>query len=553
MSICTSMGVELGLGGLVRRVAPLVVGLFMAASGCAPSAPVAQSPAPAAPPTIAATAAAATLVIDKSFDQQTADTGRDNSTTGRMIFRAIYDTLLTFNSADISKPDPWLAASYTMSDDAKTFTFKLRDGVAFSDGTPLTSADVVFSYNRLKNLKGGIAYLLDGVTITAPDPTTVVLLSDKPNLAIPYSLTNPSLGILNSKVVKANGGTDGPDAPQADKAQPYLNDNSAGSGRYILERFNTSDQVVLRANPSFWGTKPVYQRIVLRNVLGATQALNVEQGTSQVALDVPPDQLPGLQDKGLQVISGNYPTVWYFQANADSGVSTVTANPKFREAIRYGLDYESFLSLAGPGSKQACGIVHSLFPGALPDAECPHRDLARAKKALADSGLGSPVAKLEYPSDISINGLQFGPIAERIKAQLAEVGITVELAPAPLAPVQDRWQKGQTETQLWSTSARYPYPSHYLIFIPGRASAVAAGWKAGANPELEALGQKVETATNPADMAPLWQDIQLKMTAADAPYFPLFQSPRSVVAAKSVGNVYIHPTFICDISALGLS
>src|SRR5207248_8872305 len=143
--------------------------------------------------------------------------------------------------------------------------------------------------------------------------------------------------------------------------------------------------------------------------------------------DVPPDQLPGLQEKGLQVISGNYPTVWYFQANANPDVSTVTANPKFREAIRYGLDYQGFLSLAGPGAKQACGMVHSLFPGALPEAECLQRDLPRAKKALAESGLSDPTAKLEYPSDISINGLQFGPIAERIKAQLAEAGITIEL------------------------------------------------------------------------------------------------------------------------------
>jgi peptide/nickel transport system substrate-binding protein len=502
-------------------------------------------------PLYGAPAAATTLVIDKSLDVQTADPGRDNTTTGRMLFHAVYDTLLTFNTADVSKPDPMLAESYTVSKDAKTFTFVLRQGAVFSDGTPVTSADVVFSFNRLRNLRGGAAYLAGGLTVTASDPRTVVLTSEKPNLAVPYLLTNPSLSVLNSKVVIANGGTDAANANQADRAQAYLNDNSVGSGRYVIERFSTSDQIVLRANPRFWGTKPTYARIVMRNVIGLTQRLDVMQGSTQVALDIPPDQLSGLREQGLQVVTGRYPTVWYFQANANPAISAVTSNRKFREAIRYGLDYKSMVELGGPGARQACGIVSSLFPGGLPDRECVQRNLGKAREALQSSGLSQPTAGLEYPSDISINGLQFRPIAERIKAQLAEVGINIELRPAPLGPVLERWVNGRAEMTLWSTSARFPHSSHYLIFIPGRASAIAAGWPAGTDAQLEALGARAETATTADEMARVWRDIQRRMVFSDAPYFPFMESPRTVVAAKGVSNVFLHPTYIADIAGFG--
>src|SRR5207248_2354192 len=80
------------------------------------------------------------------------------------FFHAVYDTLLTFKPGDTTNPQPLVAESYTTSPDARTFTFKLRKDVKFSDGTPLKAADVAFSYNRLLNLHDTPVYLLEGVT-----------------------------------------------------------------------------------------------------------------------------------------------------------------------------------------------------------------------------------------------------------------------------------------------------------------------------------------------------------------------------------------------------
>jgi peptide/nickel transport system substrate-binding protein len=97
-------------------------------------------------------AASSTLVVDKSFDLKTVDPQRQFEPTGGIVDRALYDTLLQFKGADVAHPLPDVATSYKASEDAKTYTFQLRKNIKFSDGTPLTSADVVFSYRRLINL-----------------------------------------------------------------------------------------------------------------------------------------------------------------------------------------------------------------------------------------------------------------------------------------------------------------------------------------------------------------------------------------------------------------
>ena len=92
-----------------------------------------------------ATAAAPTLVVDNSFTIKTADPQRAFDPTASIVDRAIYDTLFTYKGGDLAHPIPLLVQSWKASTDAKTFTFQLKQNVHFADGTPLTSADVVFS------------------------------------------------------------------------------------------------------------------------------------------------------------------------------------------------------------------------------------------------------------------------------------------------------------------------------------------------------------------------------------------------------------------------
>jgi peptide/nickel transport system substrate-binding protein len=129
-----------------------------------------------------------TLVVDNSFALDTTDPQRAYDPTSITVDRAIYDTLFTYRGSDMTRTIPLLVQSWT-SEHARRFTFHLRRDVHFGDGTPLTSADVVFSLRRLVNLKGNPAYLLSGFTVSAADKYTVVIASKDPAPELPSILT----------------------------------------------------------------------------------------------------------------------------------------------------------------------------------------------------------------------------------------------------------------------------------------------------------------------------------------------------------------------------
>src|SRR5918996_308985 len=106
-----------------------------------------------------------TLVVDRSFEIRTSDPQRAFEPTASIVNRGVYDTLLTFKGGDVSKPALLAARGYRPSKDAQTYTFDLRRDIKFADGTPMTAADVVFSFRRLINLKGNPSFLLAGITV----------------------------------------------------------------------------------------------------------------------------------------------------------------------------------------------------------------------------------------------------------------------------------------------------------------------------------------------------------------------------------------------------
>ncbi|MEV4175730.1 ABC transporter substrate-binding protein [Nonomuraea sp. NPDC049709] len=487
-----------------------------------------------------------TLVIDTSFDLKTADPGRTYEPTGLIVGKALYETLLTFDGADVTKPVPALAESYELSEDGKTLTLKLKQGATFADGSPVTADDVVFSLTRVRDMKGTPSFLLDGVEVAKTDDTTITLTSKAANPALPYILPNPALGIINSKLAKQNGATTDPQ----DKAEQYLNANSAGSGPYQIESFNVSSQVTLKANPKYYGTKPAYDKIVLRNVEAATQKLNVQRGDSQVALNLSGDQVTGMPAT-LQVKKTASANVIFLLANQDSAISKTTTNAKFVEAVRKGVDYTGLLELAGEGSTQAPGVIPSQLLGALPADQGAKRDVEGAKAALAASGLSNPTVKLEYPSELTVNGLSFQPLAERVQANLKEVGITVDLQPAPVTTALDNYRNGKEEMGLWYWGPDYPDPSDYLAFLPGKTVGLRAGWKEGAAKEIEAAGEKAAAAIGDDARTAAYVDVQTKLNAS-GPFIPLIQPGQNIVTAASVTGLEYHPVWTVDVADLGV-
>src|SRR5205807_2494612 len=168
--------------------------------------------------------------------------------SAQMWDQSTYDTLVTLEAPDFTKIQPKLAERWEISKDGLTYTFHLRGGAKFHSGNPVTANDVRFSFRRLKYLEDNPSFFMDPVKdIQALNDTTVKVTLSAPDASWLAALAAPPTGILDSKTVIAQGGTDGENAKTADKATSWLNEHTAGSGPYELTSFRRNEQAVLYA------------------------------------------------------------------------------------------------------------------------------------------------------------------------------------------------------------------------------------------------------------------------------------------------------------------
>ncbi len=485
-----------------------------------------------------------TLVIDTAFSLETADPGRNYVPTGNMVLHSVYDTLLTFVGDDESTPVPSLA-TMEQNDDATEFTFTIQDGRTFSDGTPVTADDVVFSLERVKGMPEAKAnFLMTGITVTKVDDKTVKLTTEAPSLQLPAIVTNPSLGILNSKLVKENGGKTDP----SDGAQKFLDGTSAGSGPYKIESFDLTTQVVLVKNPDYDGEHAAgYDKIIVRNITeSATQLTNLKGGDSNVAVDLNGDQVSGLAD-GFTVDSVPSAETIFLLINQDPAVGGATANPKFAEAIRSAIDYDKLLELAGVGAGQATGVIPPMFGGALKEGVT--FDLDAAKKALAESGYKGEKVKLQFPNDNPVGGVEFTPVAERVQQQLKAAGINAELAPAPFATELTPYVEGKEAFSMWYWGPDYSDSTSFLPFGPGQKVGLRAGWKADANPEIAKLVTEATNATD-RDARDSTFEKYAELMNQEGPFVPLINPGNNFASDDTVTGLTYNATWTLDLTAL---
>lgn len=502
----------------------------------------------------ARTLAAPTLVIDNSFTIKTSDPGRAFDPTGSMVDRALYDTLFTYKGDDLAHPVPLLVSSWTASSNAETFTFQLKKNVHFANGTPLTSADVVWSLRRLVNLAGNPAFLLTGVSIKAGGTYTVVMHSSVPDSELPVILANPSTGILNSALVMAHGGTDAKNASTADKAQHWLDSSAsagAGSGPYVISAFSTSSQITLVPSPNYWGTnKSKWSSVVIRNMQAPEQLLNVSRDQHEIAIDLSADQAQTLKSN-TNVNVSLQPSTWIFflMENNNAKVSTVTSNKDFQQAIRYGIDYSSLVGLAGQGAIQAPGLIPSMFLGALPASDATKTDLTKAKALLAASGVGSQQVTLSYPDDLTINGVPFTSLAQKLQANLGAVGFHIALSGSPTTTWLDSYRSGKMAFGLSLWGPDYPDPADYLVFAPGNLVGLRAGWAKSTDPSLDSLVGQALVATKADVRQTLYRKYQLILNQT-GPYQALIQPTQVFVSTKDLSGAVYNAEYDTDITQI---
>ena len=485
------------------------------------------------------------VVVDTSFDIKTLDPARSFEPTGSIVNHVLYETLLTFDGDDVSVPVDGLA-SYELSDEDRVVTLTMTGDSTFSDGTPVTVDDAVFSLTRVQQIAGNPSFMLDGVVIEKTSDTTLTLTSPEPNPTLVYLLPNPSLGIVNAKLLEENGGS----ADAEDSAESFLNSTSAGSGPFVLDSFDATSQIVLSANPEFGGEAPESSRIVLRNVSGETQKLNVQSGESQIALDLNPDQVAELESSELNVMTASSRYTVYMMMNQDPAVSAATADPQFSAAVKQAIDYDKILALGGEGAERPGGLVPTSLLGSLPVDQGSSYDPDAAEALLQESAYAGEPVVLHYANDTTVAGVALEPIALSIQSDLKAVGVNVDLAPAPEATELDNYRNGKESMGIWAWGADFPDPSNYFVFLPGENVGSRAMWQAGASENIDALRAAAVAASGEDARSSAFQELQMGLNE-EGPFIPLLQPAMHIVTDPSVDTIDSNLVWTVDLASIG--
>lgn len=507
------------------------------------------------------------IVIDLLFDGQVAavDPHRGAAPSDRTMFRAMYDTLVTFPTEDLTEPKPWLATEWSSNEEATQWTFKLREDVVFSTGNPMTAEDVVWSMNRLKNVGDRASYLMSGLTVTATDDYTVVFESEVTNVAIPFILTSSNAAVLDSKVLEENGGVSDDTASTTDDVGLFLSSNSIGSGAYKMERFEAGSELVMVRNDTWWGSEPDYRQIVLRNADPAVQRLNILSGEADIVVDLGQEEILALGDTDLQVATGNGTNNWVVVFNLDPSVSTVTSNADFRRAAQLAINWESLAELGGPGAVRHCGQILPSVTGALQEGDegCIQEDLEEARALIAGAGLEG--AKVTFTlQDFNRDGVSAVELGSRLGQMWSQIGIESEIVEQPDAVVAELRNSGQIEVFIVPNSMRSPHPFTYIgTMNPSGGTSQSGdnyrgGWQsssqAGARhaplpgqDEIAALGVKAQQAVTGEEALPLYLEWQRELNAV-GPFIPLINGTASIVAKSDLPSISgYHPLWAIDI------
>ena len=167
-------------------------------------------------------------------------------------------------------------------------------------------------------------------------------------------MTSPAFGILDAEVMKANGGVSEEGADEADQATAWLDQNSAGSGPYIVKGWAPNEEVIMERNPDYWGTAPYFDKVVLRYVPDPqTQRQMLERGDIDVAMDLDPDTIAELGgESGVETVQGSILMTMYLGLTTNPEINEALADKKVRQAISYAIDYDGIIELmAGRGAK----------------------------------------------------------------------------------------------------------------------------------------------------------------------------------------------------------
>jgi len=482
---------------------------------------------------------------------------------GSQIVFNTAETLVTY-APGATDPEPLLAASMPdVSPDGLTYTFVLRAGVKFSDGTPLNAAAVKFSLERAKAFGAKDAesagFLLSDIrSITAPADDKVVITLAQPNVTFLSRLAYSVASIVSPKAYAANVLTGTETGPAV--TAKYKTDTVVGTGRYRITAYQERELIDLEANPDYWGTGPKIKRIRVRLFAKSSELKNsLQTGEVDVAFrSLQPEENAFFKNRpGFKLVEGTGSGIRYLVIN-------VTAKPwdnvNLRRALAAAIDRKAIVDQVFGGSATA---LASMIPAAFPTSEpkwdqlygaaapAPTASTSKGAKAapaptgktlvdkyLAAAGRSSGTVPVELWYSPTHYGDTEQAVAEMVARSLEDTHrFTVKVRNVEWAEYGKKRQAGEMPVFLMGWYPDYLDPDDYLEPFSDPSIFDPAKWDDAKMAELVQTEQRTQ---DPDRRAEVLRQAQAYM-ADQVPYVPLFQAPQVAATTDKVSGVVLDP------------
>lgn len=345
-----------------------------------------------------------TIVLPRSLESLDPHGAHSVEEATAVVLSMVLDTLVA-RDPDSGELLPSLATEWEAIDD-RTWQFTLREGVMLHDGSEFTSEDVKASLERVLELEGPLAPLWALVeSVEAPDPLTVVITSSEPVGTVPVSSTLLFIG------------------PAAGISEDGFWNAPVGMGPFRFVSWTADSELVVEANPDYWGGSPGLERVIVRDIPEpAARVTALETGEIQFTYGLSADQLPGLQENADLVIDSTPTFAYYFNwFNAQREPFT---DARVRQAMCYALDVDTMVSelMTGIGQRAQAPIPSTVF-GFAPQTPYEY-DPERAIALLTEAGFPDGFeTTLQWNPD---SGPQDRELVQSMIFYWDAIGVTVE-------------------------------------------------------------------------------------------------------------------------------
>jgi len=480
-----------------------------------------------------------TLVIGLAADPTGLDPEAVTNNTSNYIMGTIYDSLIRYKSGT-AEPAPGIAERWEVSADGRTYTFHLRHGVRFQDGTPIDANAVIWNVDRLLN-KNNPQYIYNTGTVEGHIADTFGDLAGYRAIGddtVEYTFKQPVAPFLNSIAMDGNGLVS--PAAAAKWGKDYRN-HPVGSGPFAFREYRARDQVILDANPDYWNGKPKVDHLVFKEYPEPQAAvLALKRGEMQILCDVSTQSIPAIRsDPNLELLTQPGLTA--------SGVALPVEVPPFddkrvRQALNYAVDKEALNKglFQGLAVTMTSPLPYGIW--AFDDSlkGYPY-DPEKAKQLLAEAGVKDlKVEFLTYNSPRGYNPVG-AALAVAIQGYMKKIGVDVEVRQmevgAFISTVRAGTYKGWT-LQGWTTTNGDP--DNFLgELFDGRAIPIY-NWSHYHNPTVDGLVAEALVATDRTKRAAIYQKAQ-RIVLDDAPWVFINSTTQIRAIRKSVKGLRLNP------------